>query len=723
MKTFFSFLLLFFIINNIYSQSDEWITYYPQNSTINIETYGDSIITNTWSAGLLIYNNNGELLDDITNRDGLNELYDTKFDIDSNGSIWILTNKFSYNIYKFENGELQFECNLNYFFHIWNIFIDSQDSLWICSDDGLYKYRNQNLIKMSDNDSVINQNFIAMTQDLDGNYWLLSIDNIYKFNGDVWIKYEHSFSGGFLNSIIYCDNNNKIWSAGDNLICIDNGNINQFEYGTQIPNLLDTRSICQDSSRNIIFTTTRNIIRFDGLIWDTLVNNEDVFNNNSENFYSCKLGNDNLIKLASSKGLYNLTNSIFNPCEITSLHGMGVNDIEFDINNGVWLSIGNGVEYFNDNIWYNKYYDSFIHFDIEKIDSNTFLVGGSSISVFKDTAWKCNIENQPPYSFKSIEKDTNNNLWFAGNNGLYSFIDSVWNFEYSNNIVDFVIDKNNNKWIGTYNGLIKISNSDTIRYTTSDGLPNNNINALFVDSNNNIWIGTNKGASVYNGVLFKNYSDNIQFPSWVYYISENNLGQILLATVNGVAVIDNDSIFYITNSIENWFYSVKEDRFGNIWIGSRTKGIFIYKEGGVNLSYVYGISGDINGNGIIDNNEILGDSNGNGILDNNEVIGDLNGDGFINFNETIISNISNNIQIKPYTLKIKKNTIEVFINNSQNISTYKIINTQGYIIEYATLNNNSSIINLSNLKHGVYYIELLINNKKYYEKIIVTPSR
>lgn len=43
------------------------------------------------------------------------------------------------------------------------------------------------------------------------------------------------------------------------------------------------------------------------------------------------------------------------------------------------------------------------------------------------------------------------------------------------------------------------------------------------------------------------------------------------------------------------------------------------------------ITGDANGNGVIDGNEIAGDANGNGVIDGNETAGDINGNGTIDY--------------------------------------------------------------------------------------------
>ncbi len=75
--------------------------------------------------------------------------------------------------------------------------------------------------------------------------------------------------------------------------------------------------------------------------------------------------------------------------------------------------------------------------------------------------------------------------------------------------------------------------------TTKDGLSSNRVNAIIKDSRGFMWFATNNGLNRYDGYNFKIYKYDPQ---------------------------DSNSIS------GNYITSLCEDRYGNIWIGTRTNG-------------------------------------------------------------------------------------------------------------------------------------------------------
>ncbi len=182
-------------------------------------------------------------------------------------------------------------------------------------------------------------------------------------------------------------------------------------------------------------------------------------------------------------------------------------------------------------------------------------------------------------------------------------------------------------WLGTRGG--GVSRYDGINFKTfsvNDGLINNYVFCIKEDAEHDIWIGTNNGLSRYNGISFTNYQpsgDSTQV--WIQEIDMDANGRKWLATNTGVLMLDEKGVFtnvtdqlhekrtvvnaihvdkngaiwygtgeglykitqtssgytllklgkaegFMTNSIT----SVKEDRQGNIWVGTYGDGAYVY---------------------------------------------------------------------------------------------------------------------------------------------------
>ena len=82
--------------------------------------------------------------------------------------------------------------------------------------------------------------------------------------------------------------------------------------------------------------------------------------------------------------------------------------------------------------------------------------------------------------------------------------------------------------------------------TTLNGLSQNDVNCIFKDSRGFMWFGTNDGLNRYDGYDFK-----------IYQVTPDKPGSI----------------------ISNLIYTLDEDCYGRLWIGSSDEGLFIFDLG------------------------------------------------------------------------------------------------------------------------------------------------
>ncbi|MCI0692637.1 T9SS type A sorting domain-containing protein [candidate division KSB1 bacterium] len=123
----------------------------------------------------------------------------------------------------------------------------------------------------------------------------------------------------------------------------------------------------------------------------------------------------------------------------------------------------------------------------------------------------------------------------------------------SSNVISAIVEDDHGLiWVGTFGGLNQFNGRDWISYRRANGdsLISDSIAEIMKDSEGNLWIGTRNGLSKIDP------ENDLKNPaSWHNYNQTNTHG----------GLVDND------------ISAILEDNDGNIWIGTRSKGISILK--------------------------------------------------------------------------------------------------------------------------------------------------
>lgn len=134
-------------------------------------------------------------------------------------------------------------------------------------------------------------------------------------------------------------------------------------------------------------------------------------------------------------------------------------------------------------------------------------------------------------------------------------------------------------------------------YTVDDGLSQNSVNSIFKDSRGFIWIGTEDGLNRYDGVTFKTFRPDIKnrfsiANNYIYSIIELPTGDLLLGTEKGLSVFHYHQQhfynYYLLKDQEICVRTLHLDKAGNIWIGTRNKGLFKYDINKLSLIHING---------------------------------------------------------------------------------------------------------------------------------------
>ncbi len=254
------------------------------------------------------------------------------------------------------------------------------------------------------------------------------------------------------------------------------------------------------------------------------------------------------------------------PNKRNGLPHKGVFDLLVDRTDGVWVATwSGGLAYYNSlNYKFPLFentatdassWNSVISAFAEDVDGS-ILVGSENHGLHKYIPGSNNyekIKDFPVQYIKAIKADYKNRLWIAT---LYEGLwvkekDKVKRIGAIDGIFSSVLATEQGIWIGTRNnGVIfydEIKNTFENfkpKNTASDAICSNAIWQIFEDSKGNIWFTTDYGISV-------RYKDDNHFTNYFPSETENSL-----------------------SSYSN--YTVMEDKFGSIWIGTAGKGIDIF---------------------------------------------------------------------------------------------------------------------------------------------------
>ena len=212
-----------------------------------------------------------------------------------------------------------------------------------------------------------------------------------------------------------------------------------------------------------------------------------------------------------------------------------------------------------------------------------------------------------------IENDKHNNVWITTyGNGLFCYniiSGSLTHYAFSkdlkglasNYILSIVLDKNENIWIGTENmGINKLSFSNRnvqIRYPDPENnlRDGNVIRSFLEDKNSNIWVATKAGILYQYDKTLSTKKTLFEKKFNVYSMYQDNFGSIWLGTKgNGIVELKNGnpanaSYYYKTDSPNslsyNTVFSLLKDRKGRLWAATFGGGVCVKTTAGGNEGF------------------------------------------------------------------------------------------------------------------------------------------
>jgi diguanylate cyclase (GGDEF)-like protein len=184
----------------------------------------------------------------------------------------------------------------------------------------------------------------------------------------------------------------------------------------------------------------------------------------------------------------------------------------------------------------------------------------------------------------SILRDHDDNLWVSTNSGFARLRDAhlaeridETNLRATRSVISSFEDREGNLWLGSQlEGLARLWNGWTRRYSTSDGLNDRIVWSLSRAPDGTLWVGTNDGLSTFDGKRFTPVAPGSALPHPQAYNLLAEADQLWVGTRRGLAIwrdgrVETPPLYAPMASAQ--INGIWRDRNGDLWFPT-TEGLF-----------------------------------------------------------------------------------------------------------------------------------------------------
>ncbi len=577
----------------------------------------------------------------------------TTIEEDKNGTIWFGASNglYHYNSYSFHQYTSK-EDKLNTLpdNNIRKVYRDNQSQLWVCTAEGLCKFNRatNDFTRIKLNTSVVrgqNHDVTDILQVNDSIYLCIINLRLYRYNvatEELSIHFFYNHSEKVQCKTMTKDNEGNIW------IGLGGGNIFKTDTTLQSINLWHSfriaaiNSICITNKAMWIGYANDGIdkVGLDGILLQHYgVNEPAPFKLSNNTVRKVESRDNGEIWAGTLKGI-NVINGNDNHCILeTTFNNLPHNsilDLMKDKNNGIWVATwAGGIAHYSE---YNYY---FRH--IKKIPYQSEISRNTISSIIEDQSGliflgsendglktynhsnevvnsiKMYDEDGDIINIKSLTIDKEGTIWMGTfENGLWQKKPGETKFRKEDHpffkekfIIHRIVPINKELWICTngkgvlqYNPNNKTLKKYNIQNTGANGMLSDNVRSLTVDSKGIYWLSTEKGMCIKNpdSDTFQNLGNHDESYNRVMHsVCETNEGEIWVGTKNkGILVLDTTTYTFKPlekewNKELNEVFSIINDQSGNVWIASNL-GIQMYNTHTKSILYFNENDGVLGGN-------------------------------------------------------------------------------------------------------------------------------
>lgn len=333
---------------------------------------------------------------------------------------------------------------------------------------------------------------------------------------------------------------------------------------------------------------------------------EEVSNYSIEKIHSDK--NGCLWIGTTSKGLFRYEHGVLEKVEAQVLSQSPIRALESDIFNTLWIGNDRGDLYSLKGTRLEQELSNQQTQGISGIypDQTGNLWMGTSLGVFNITNGRPTLNTSIPLpSIEGLIQDRYGHLWLTNSKGLYRYKSNINQLEHlsekdglpSNIIRKLLFDRQGNLWVASYrSGLYQLTGGIFNCFTETEGLPDNIATCVLPYSTGEYWIATEAGEI---GVLKKGNITTLQTSKplphpRVKHLMKDHEGNVWTSTYGGlVKLAPNGTVLRQYNQEDQFYNAITDEKTsfdpfvrmtleskpGEVWIGTRRKGIFILEDG------------------------------------------------------------------------------------------------------------------------------------------------
>lgn len=355
-------------------------------------------------------------------------------------------------------------------------------------------------------------------------------------------------------------------------------------------------SITQNKKGDLFFGTYDGLCVYNGFGFKSYTEKDQLLANT---VYYVYIDRKDKLWIGTNKGVCTWENGKIKPFTKDSiLAGKAIWTIYEDAAGNMWFgTMGHGA------VKYSSSTNKFTSFSVENgmLITENFVrsfgedhkgnvtiatVAGCVIISPENGKKKLNINMQEFVGFTSVFRDNQNAMWLTSENGIYKNVNDKLQNHFTikkgligNAILCGLQDKEGNYWFGTNGfGISKLTSEMFTNYSVANGLPGEYINCVFQDSQKNTWmgVGDNGAVRLKDGVITRFHTGATSpkeriIDKTVQTIKEDKYGNIWMGTQTGISVYNGSTIKSYTAKdglLDSSIYSIHIKKQGDILIGT-----------------------------------------------------------------------------------------------------------------------------------------------------------
>lgn len=512
--------------------------------------------------------------------DGLTQSVVTSICEDQRGFLWMGTeggglNRFDGKNFKVYTKDHGLPSNT-----IDQVLEDSKGNLWLGFNSlGITRYDGHTFKQFGSVQGLEIEGRISMAEDQKGRLWVQSRANLFRLEGEQFVKIDSSSGVPETIGFIQEDSNHNLYLVGDRgLYKWDGSRFNS------IPGLQDytIRAIDFPHPDTLLFITENALMKAFG---DTVTLIGDAFVGSPNKIYQDRRG---WIWMAGSFQLAVWQNGKFVPMRNESgLWDVGASTVMEDREGNLWVgTVGGGLSRFLG--------ESFVHFSketplhknavfaVEEVEPDVFWIGTErglyQLANNKITKVRIPQEENDPYIL-FLSKDDDGTIYICTIANTYYVKNGVVRTLFSDKEVDGGISssisprKGLPDMLGSPLGYFELKNGRAVPYKPEDSTYNRNAKFFIQAKNGDEWLiqRFNQVIRIHGNQRDTLNTENVLPAPEILCFLEDRNGHIWLGTYDGIIKFDGESYCYLTAGeglAGNATFILSEGANGDIWVGS-----------------------------------------------------------------------------------------------------------------------------------------------------------